>query len=67
MGPVTRTVITTNGRYFYDYLVIATGYRNKFGVLPGLGPDGYAQTITTLADADQGRAAEQPQGVRRAP
>lgn len=31
--PAARTVTTTSGRYNYDYLVIATGYRNKFDVL----------------------------------
>ena len=35
----------------YDYLVIATGYRNDFGAVEGLGPGGNAHTITTLADA----------------
>ena len=38
-------------RYDYDYLVIATGYRNNFGAVPGLGPEGNAYTITTLDDA----------------
>src|ERR1700756_3053856 len=42
-------VTTTGGGY--DYLVIATGYRNNFGVVPGLGPGGNAYTITTLEDA----------------
>lgn len=46
-----REVTTTSGAYDYDYLVIATGYRNNFGVVPGLGPDGNAYTITTLDDA----------------
>jgi hypothetical protein len=44
-------VSTTGGVYGYDYLVIATGYRNNFGVVPGLGPGGNAYTITTLDDA----------------
>ena len=35
----------------YDYLVIATGYRNNFDAVPGLGPGGNAYTITTLEDA----------------
>lgn len=46
-----RSVETTAGRYAYDYLVIATGYRNNFDVAPGLGPGGNAYTITTLEDA----------------
>jgi NADH dehydrogenase FAD-containing subunit len=46
-----RRVSTTAGPYDYDYLVIATGYRNNFQAVPGLGPDGNASTITTLEDA----------------
>ena len=52
IDPVTRSVTTTAGTYSYDYLVIATGYRNNFDEVPGLGPDGFAHTITTLADAE---------------
>jgi len=48
-----RKVTTTGGIYDYDYLVIATGYRNNFGAVPGLGPGGNAYTITTLEDAIQ--------------
>jgi NADPH-dependent 2,4-dienoyl-CoA reductase/sulfur reductase-like enzyme len=54
---VGRKVTTSGGSYGYDYLVIATGYRNKFDVVPGLGPDGYAQTITTLDDAERAGTA----------
>jgi sulfide:quinone oxidoreductase len=46
-----RKVTTTAGVYDYDYLVIATGYRNNFAAVPGLGPGGNAYTITTLDDA----------------
>jgi sulfide:quinone oxidoreductase len=46
-----KEVDTTAGRYGYDYLVIATGYRNNFEAVPGLGPGGNAYTITTLEDA----------------
>jgi sulfide:quinone oxidoreductase len=46
-----KAVDTSAGRYGYDYLVIATGYRNNFDVVPGLGPGGSAHTITTLEDA----------------
>ncbi len=50
-----RKVATKEGGYDYDYdyLVIATGYRNDFTVLPGLAPngEGNAYTITTLNDA----------------
>ena len=46
-----RKAMTTGGSYDYDYLVIATGYRNNFAPGPGLGPGGNAYTITTLGDA----------------
>jgi sulfide:quinone oxidoreductase len=46
-----KKVTTTTAAYDYDCLVIATGYRNDFSVVPGLGPDGNACTITTLEDA----------------
>ncbi|MHB1599768.1 MAG: NAD(P)/FAD-dependent oxidoreductase [Acidimicrobiales bacterium] len=46
-----KKVTTSAGVYDYDYLVIATGYRNDFDVVPGLGPSGNAYTITTLEDA----------------
>ena len=47
----------------YDYLVIATGYKNDFDVAPGLGPDGNAVTITTLEDAiHAGERWERPSG-----
>lgn len=46
-----QAVATTAGTYPYDYLVVATGYRNDFDVAPGLGPDGNAYTITTLDEA----------------
>ena len=57
IDPAAWTVTTAGGSYGYDYLVVATGYRNNFDVLPGLGPGGYAQTITTLADAEQAGVA----------
>jgi len=53
IDPVSRKVETGAGVYDYDYLVIATGYRNDFGVVPGLGPGGNAYTITTMDDALQ--------------
>jgi sulfide:quinone oxidoreductase len=51
IDPVAKRVETTAGQIDYDYLVIATGYRNRFDVIPGLGPDGNAHTITTVEDA----------------
>jgi NADH dehydrogenase FAD-containing subunit len=46
-----RKVQTGAGEHAYDYLVIATGYRNNFDTVEGLGPGGNAHTITTLDDA----------------
>ena len=51
-----KRVVTSAGTYDYDYLVIATGYRNDYAVVPGLGPDGNAFGITTLDDAIRARA-----------
>lgn len=45
-----KQVETTKGTFDYDYLVIATGYRNNFDAVPGL-REGNASTITTLPDA----------------
>jgi sulfide:quinone oxidoreductase len=48
-----RKVETTAGAFGYDYLVIATGYRNDFDAVEGLGPAGNAYTITTPPDAER--------------
>ena len=54
IDPVARTVTTADGTgRGYDYLIVATGYRNDFEVVPGLGPEGSAQSITTLHDAER--------------
>ena len=42
IDPVRKVVDTGPARCSYDYLVIATGYRNRFDVIPGLGPGGNA-------------------------
>lgn len=46
-----QRVMTPQGSYAYDYLVIATGYQNNHDVVPGLGPGGNAYNITTLDEA----------------
>lgn len=51
IDPTTQQVETTQGLYSWDYLVIATGYLNDFSVVPGLGPDGHAFSITSLDGA----------------
>jgi NADH dehydrogenase FAD-containing subunit len=51
IDPTSQTVETSQGAFDYDYLVIATGYRNDFDVIPGLGPDGNAHSITDLDGA----------------
>ncbi|WP_454857435.1 NAD(P)/FAD-dependent oxidoreductase [Promicromonospora soli] len=52
VDPVARTVTTSAGHELgYDYLVIATGYRNKDDVVPGFTEN--ASTITTLAEAQR--------------
>lgn len=49
--PEENVVLTASGMHSYDYLIIATGYQNKYDVVPGLGAGGNAHNITTLDDA----------------
>jgi len=51
IDPSARTVESSRGTQDYDYLVIATGYLNDFDVIPGLGPEGNAYSITALEGA----------------
>jgi sulfide:quinone oxidoreductase len=51
IDPTAQKVQTSRGELDYDYLVIATGYLNDFGVVPGLGPGGNAYSITNLDGA----------------
>ena len=51
IDPAGQKVRTSRGEYGYDYLVVATGYLNDFGVVPGLGPGGNAYSITYLEGA----------------
>ncbi|TQK71283.1 NAD(P)/FAD-dependent oxidoreductase [Nocardioides sp. SLBN-35] len=66
VDPAARTVTTDDGAVrVYDYLVVATGYRNDEGVVPGLEN---TSTITTLDRAIETGAAwrrflEQPGDV----
>ena len=51
IDPVKQSVDLANGSKFtYDYLVIATGTRNKMEAVPGLVEN--SNTITTLQDAE---------------
>lgn len=45
--------------FSYDYLVITTGPKLNFGAVPGLGPDGFTQSICTLEHARKAWAAYQ--------
>jgi NADH dehydrogenase FAD-containing subunit len=51
IDPTAQQVQTADGSHRYDYLVIATGYRNQLDVIPGLEVANSAYTITTLEDA----------------
>lgn len=56
LDPVARRVVTESGKVLdYDYVVIATGYRNKDDVAPGFKEN--AVTITTLPEAERAGAA----------
>src|ERR671910_760602 len=48
---ITFPLAPTFENHDVDFLVIATGYRNNFDAVEGLGPGGNAYTITTLDDA----------------
>ena len=52
IDPAAKTVATGTSTHPYDYLVIATGYRNRMDMVPGLTPENRAYTITTLPDAE---------------
>ncbi|MGH3483711.1 MAG: NAD(P)/FAD-dependent oxidoreductase [Nocardioidaceae bacterium] len=52
VDPMAKKVTIDDGRQLgYDYLVIATGYRNKDDVVPGFKEN--ANTITTLPEAER--------------
>jgi sulfide:quinone oxidoreductase len=51
IDPAARLVDTNHGTYGYDYLVVATGYRNDAQIITGLDTANAAYTITTLEDA----------------
>lgn len=56
IDPFAHRVTLADGRSLgYDYLVIATGYRNKTDVVPGFAEN--AVTITTLAEAERAGVA----------
>ena len=50
IDPDAQLVTAAGKEYNYDYLIIATGYKNNMHVIPGLA-EGNAVTITTLEDA----------------
>jgi sulfide:quinone oxidoreductase len=51
IDPVSKVVLTDSGsRWTYDFLVVATGFRNDRAI-PGIGADGVVSTITTPRDA----------------
>lgn len=56
IDPESHQVQTTDGTLDYDYLVIATGYRNDLDLVPGMRE---AHTITTLPAAQKTAVAWQ--------
>ena len=56
LDPTAHRVTLADGRQLgYDYLVVATGYRNQSDVVPGFTDN--AVTITTLTEAERAGAA----------
>ena len=50
-APRNSLALASGRTLSYDYLVIATGPKLAFEEVPGLGPDGYTQSICTHAHA----------------
>ncbi|HMK93520.1 MAG TPA: FAD/NAD(P)-binding oxidoreductase, partial [Thermoleophilia bacterium] len=58
IDPQAQTVVTDGGELAYDYLVIATGPRYDWGVVPNLGPgDGTTWSVCNLPHAMEGAKA----------
>jgi sulfide:quinone oxidoreductase len=56
--PDQRRVDFEGGSEPYDYLVVATGPKNHYGAIPGLGPEtGHTQSIFGWEDAQRARLA----------
>ena len=45
IDPEKKHVETTKGGFDYDYCIVATGYRNQWDIIPGIGPGGHADGI----------------------
>ncbi|MGZ8406553.1 MAG: NAD(P)/FAD-dependent oxidoreductase [Caulobacteraceae bacterium] len=58
LRPESNALDLADGRTVeYDYLAIATGPELAFDEVPGLGPDGFTQSICRLDHAEKARAA----------
>lgn len=53
IDPKNNKVTTADGKeHDYDYLVVATGPKLNFAAIPGLGPDGYSQSVCHIDHAE---------------
>lgn len=52
-----RIELSDGGTLHYDYLVIATGPELAFDEIPGLGPDGFTQSVCHVDHAERAHAA----------
>ena len=51
--PAEKQVVLADGQVVnYDYLVIATGPKLAFDEIPGLGPQGFTQSVCTINHAE---------------
>jgi sulfide:quinone oxidoreductase len=55
--PERRLVITPTQEISYDYLLIATGPKVDFDMIPGLGPDKHSHSICNIHHADEAKEA----------
>lgn len=54
--PELNRVITSQGDFDYDYLLVASGVSTRFDLVEGLGPEGHTYSVCTPGHAREARA-----------
>jgi sulfide:quinone oxidoreductase len=55
VDPESNKVITADGEYSYDYLLVASGVSTRFDLIEGLGPEANTYSICTPGHAEDAR------------
>ncbi|MBE0428762.1 MAG: NAD(P)/FAD-dependent oxidoreductase [Thermoleophilia bacterium] len=55
VDPEANRVITSDGEYNYDYLLVASGVTTRFDLVEGLGPDRNTYSVCTPGHAEHAR------------